>query len=125
MLQKIGDFEMTPEQIKELKALAERAKKQDAAGTIWEYKALEWGNFVMGDCGTAVCHSALSRTDSMQYIAAASPDVVLALIAENEKLRTALEDLYAQQNGAPLVKYAKQWQESMDKARAALGEQND
>ena len=41
---------------------------------------------------------------------------------ENAALRSALEDLYAEQNGPPVITKADRWQAAMDGAEAALGE---
>lgn len=58
-----------------------RELAQAATPGPWEYRALEWGNYVTADGQTAVCQGALSRTESMQFIAAANPSAVLALLA--------------------------------------------
>ena len=42
------------------------------------------------------------------------------LSEENCQLRAALQDLVDEQNGAPLLRYEKQWQAAMDTARSLL-----
>ena len=41
---------------------------------------------------------------------------------EIERLREALSDLVAVQNGPPLIQYEREWNEAMSKALAALKE---
>lgn len=43
-----------------------------------------------------------------------------AMQAENERLRGALQDLYDEQNGAPLERRRAEWEKAMLKARNAL-----
>ena len=62
-----------------LKALALAAKDESQKPGWYEARTLE------DMCGLFVADA--------EYIAAASPDVVLALIAENERLREALKDI--------------------------------
>ena len=42
------------------------------------------------------------------------------LEAENERLKEALQSLYDEQNGPPLIRYQKSWEAAMDKAEQAL-----
>ena len=42
------------------------------------------------------------------------------LLAENERLKEALQSLYDEQNGPPLIRYQKSWEAAMDKAEQAL-----
>lgn len=44
----------------------------------------------------------------------------LQMQSENACLREALQNLYDEQNGAPLVRREKQWQAAMDAAKKAL-----
>ena len=39
---------------------------------------------------------------------------------ENERLKEALQSLYDEQNGPPLIRYQKSWEAAMDKAEQAL-----
>ena len=50
----------------------------------------------------------------------AAHDLVDYLIKENERLREALADLVDIQNGPPLVTYTEAWDAAMEKALAAL-----
>jgi len=49
-------------------------------------------------------------------------EVVVDAIDEIERLREALADLVAIQNGPPLVTYTEAWDAAMEKAYAALKE---
>lgn len=57
------------------------------------------------------------------HIARAAADEIERLRAENARLREALECLIDEQNGPPLEVHAKSWCAAMDRARAALAEQ--
>ena len=47
---------------------------------------------------------------------------MFVLESQRDALREALQDLYDEQEGPPLVRRQKQWQAAIDKARAALAE---
>jgi hypothetical protein len=49
-------------------------------------------------------------------------DFIHELYADRERLREALADLVAIQNGPPLVTYTEAWDAAMEKAYAALKE---
>lgn len=46
--------------------------------------------------------------------------LIFELRAENDRLRAALQYLYDEQNGAPLVRREKQWQAAMNEAEKLL-----
>ena len=92
---------MTPSTLAALKALAEGATPGPYRWqtTGFASQAGEPAPSLLGDRGHGVLScdgpaNGPSEADA-RYIAAASPDVVLALVAEVERLRAALEDEYA------------------------------
>lgn len=72
-----------------------RELAQAATPGPWEYRALEWGNYVTADGQTSVCQGALSRTESMQFIAAANPATVLQLLDELERTQGSVATVSA------------------------------
>ena len=66
-----------------------RAAAEAATPGPWEYRQLEWGNYVTADGQTSVCQGALSNTASMIHIATANPATILALL---DRLEAAEKD---------------------------------
>lgn len=61
-----------------------------------------------------------SRIQAMSVFNAALRDENERLSAENAALRAALQDLYDEQNGVPLIRREKQWQAAMNAAHKLL-----
>lgn len=66
-----------------------RAAAEAATPGPWEYRQLEWGNYVTADGQTSVCQGALSNTASMIHIATANPATILELL---DRLEAAEKD---------------------------------
>ena len=78
------------EMTEQLKALAEAATKGP-----WKHYGLDGGHLVFEDAAGSSIASSIGRNhvENAKYIAAANPERILALIAENERLTQANLDL--------------------------------
>lgn len=72
------------------------------------------------DPETAFTAGAQWALEQLDPLCADGAALIEKLQAENERLRDALQDLYDEQNDAPLERRRAEWENAMEKAKNAL-----